>query len=318
MNAWQPTTRLPDPAVRVLDPRFEKYVLGLAKVERHHTGTRWAEGPVWFGDQRSLYWSDVPSNTILRWDEQTGHTMAFRAPSNYSNGNTRDTQGRLVTCEHGTRRVTRTEHDGSITVIADSYDGKPLNSPNDVIVHSDGSVWFSDPPFGIGGDYEGFRAEAELPTNLYRIDGQTGQIEVASSDLRHPNGLAFSPDESVLYVVESRGLPRRKITAFDIRAGRIASAPRLFIDAEEGIPDGFRLDEDGNLWCGWSGGEGLDGVRIYAPDGDLIGMIDLPERCANVAFGGRSFNRLFMTATSSLYSLYVNTRGLITPAARGQ
>jgi len=314
MTAWESTTRLPDPAVRVLDDRFARYVLALTKVERLFTGCRWAEGPVWFGDQRSLFWSDVPNDRILRWDEATGETAVFRSPSNYSNGNSRDRSGRLVTCEHGTRHVTRTDYGGAVTVLADGYEGRRLNSPNDITVHSDGSVWFSDPVFGILGDYEGYRAEPELPTNLYRIDGDSGELTVASGDLRSPNGLAFSPDESVLYVVESRAAPRRRIVAFDIVDGAIASDHRLFIDAEAGIPDGLRIDEDGNLWCGWSGGEGLDGVRVYAPDATLIGAIDLPERCANVAFGGRSHNRLFMTATSSLYGLYVNTRAAPVPA----
>ncbi|UOE45747.1 SMP-30/gluconolactonase/LRE family protein [Agromyces larvae] len=305
---WRPARRLPDPAVRVVDERFRPYVLGLAKVERIATGCRWAEGPVWFGDQRSLFWSDVPGDRILRWDEATGETTVFRTPSDYSNGNTRDTAGRLVTCEHGTRRVTRTEYDGTRTVLADSYDGHRLNSPNDVVVSSDGAVWFSDPAFGILGDYEGFRAESELPTHLYRV-APDGSLD-AVADLAYPNGLAFSPDERTLYVVESRSRPRRRIVAFDVdlEAGRL-SGQRVFVDAGDGIPDGLRLDEDGNLWCGWSGGEGLDGVRVFAPDGTLIGAIDLPERCANLAFGGRSLNRLFMTATSSVYALYVNTRG---------
>lgn len=314
MTTWEPAVRLPDPAVHVIDERFAKYTLGTAKVERLYTGCRWAEGPVWFGDQRSLFWSDVANDRILRWDEATGETSVFRSPSNYANGNYRDRLGRLVTCEHGLRRVTRTEYGGSVTVLADGYGGRRLNSPNDITVHSDGSVWFSDPTFGILGDYEGYRAESELPTNLYRIDGPSGDLTVASGDLKSPNGLAFSPDESVLYVIESRALPRRRVVAFDVVDGRLASGPRLFVDAEAGIPDGLRIDEDGNLWCGWSGGEGLDGVRVYAPDGTLIGAIDLPERCANVAFGGRSHNRVFMAATSSLYALYVNTRAAPIPA----
>ena len=307
MSEWQTTVRLPDPAVHVVNERFEPYVLGLAKVERIASGCRWAEGPVWFGDHRVLLWSDVSGNRMLRWSEATGETSVFRAPSNYSNGNTRDTAGRLITCEQGARRVTRTEYDGTITVLAGSWDGKRLNSPNDVTVTRDGSVWFSDPPFGILTDYEGYRAEAELATNLYRID-PAGRLEIANGDLAYPNGLAFSPDERTLYVVESRSLPHRQITAFDVCDGRLSN-PRPFIDAGECSPDGLRIDEDGNLWCGWSGGEGLDGVRVYAADGTWIGFIELPERCANVEFGGRSNNRLFMAATSSVYSLYVNTRG---------
>jgi gluconolactonase len=302
--------RLPDPAIEVLDPRFAELVLFNARIERIADGCRWAEGPVWFGDGRYLLWSDIPNDRIRRWDEQTGRVDDFRHPSNNANGNTRDNVGRLVSCEHATRRVTRTEHDGTITVLADRFEGKPLNSPNDVIVSSDGAVWFSDPPFGIGGDYEGFRAEPELGTNLYRVDPATGELQLASGELRHPNGLAFSPDESVLYVVESRGLPRKGITAFDVAPGGALSNRRPFIDGGGASPDGLRIDEQGNLWCGWAGGEGVDGVRVFAPDGTAIGHIHLPEPCANVAFGGRNRSRLFMTATSSVYSLFVHTRGV--------
>ncbi len=310
MSPWAPSERVPDPAVRVLDPRFERYVIGHAKVERLATGCRWAEGPVWFGDARCLVWSDIPNNRMLRWDEPTGVTSVWRQPSNFANGNTREPGGRLVTCEHGGRRVTRTEYDGSVTVLADAWDGRPLNSPNDVVVSRDGSVWFSDPAFGIGGDYEGHRATAELPTHLYRIDGSTGELSVAASGLRSPNGLAFSPDESRLYVVESHGVPHPDIVVFDVVDGAL-SDPTVLVDAGEGTPDGLRVDEDGNLWCGWGMGEpGLDGVRVFAPDGTAIGHIDLPERCANVTFGGGpALNRLFMAATTSIYSLHVNTRG---------
>jgi gluconolactonase len=315
---WTPAIRLPDPAIEVLDPRFAELFIWNAKLERIAEGFRWAEGPVWFGDGRYLLWSDVAGDRMMRWDEQTGAVAPFRAPSNNSNGNTRDTRGRLVTCEHATRRVTRTEYDGSITVIADAFDGKPLNSPNDVIVASDGAVWFSDPPFGIGGDYEGFRAEPELGSNLYRVpvgaDGAPGPTELASGELKHPNGLAFSPDESVLYVVESRGEPNKCITAFDVVAdadgGVTLTNRRLLIDGRGASPDGLRIDEQGNLWCAWGGGEGLDGVRVFAPDGTPLGHIHLPEPCANVAFGGRKLSRLFMTATSGVYSLFVHTRGV--------
>jgi len=305
MVDWQPSVRLPDPAVRVLDPRFARYVVGLATVERLATGCRWAEGPVWFGDHRALLWSDVPNNRILRWDETTGATSVFRAPSNYANGNTRDTAGRLTTCEQGTRRLTRTEYDGTLTVLTDQWNGRALNSPNDVVATRDGSIWFTDPAFGILSDYEGHRAVPELPTNLYRLD-PLGRLDVAA-ELAYPNGLAFSPDETILYVVESRALPRARITAFDLCDG-CPENPRALIETD-GEPDGLRVDEDGNLWCGWGGGEKFDGVRIHAPDGTPIGVIDLPERCANLTFGGRSGNRLFMAATTSIYSLYVNTRG---------
>ena len=307
----QTVERYPDPAVQVLDPSFNRYRLGLAGVERLWTGARWSEGPAWFGDHRCLIWSDIPNNRMLRWSESTGRVDEFRKPANNANGNTRDRQGRLITCEHLTRRVTRTELDGSITVIADSFEGKRLNSPNDVVVKSDGSIWFTDPPFGILGYYEGEMATPELPTNLYRVDGQTGRITVATGDIGRPNGLAFSPDESKLYVVVAAANPR-EIRVFDVAADGRLSNNRVFIQCRDGeTPDGFRVDVDGNLWCGWGMGTAeLDGVRIFNKDAAPIGHIRLPERCANLAFGGRHRNRLFMTASKSLYSLYVNTQGV--------
>ena len=304
---WRPSERYPDPAVEVLDTSFAPYRVRLAAVERLYTGCRWSEGPVWFGDQRCLLWSDIPNNRILRWDEPTGQVTPFRTPSNNANGNTRDRQGRLVTCEHLTRRVTRTEYDGTITVLADSFGGKRLNSPNDVVVKSDGSVWFTDPDFGIGGYYEGEKATPELPTNVYRIDGHTGAVTIAAEGIGRPNGLAFSPDERTMYVVECATSPRR-LLAFDVTGDTLGNG-RVFIDAGQGSPDGFRLDVDGNLWCGWGMGDGLDGVLVFNPAGAPIGRIALPERCANLCFGGRHRNRLFMAASQSLYSLYVNTQG---------
>jgi gluconolactonase len=311
VGQWQPSQRYPDPAVRVVDQSFARYKLTLAKVERLATGFRWCEGPVWFGDVRCLFWSDIPNNRMMRWDEETGQTSVFRKPSNFANGNTRDRQGRLLTCEHGGRRVSRTEHDGTLTVVADRFDGKPLNSPNDIVCTSDGSIWFTDPPFGLLGYYEGYVATQELPTNVYRVDGTTGRITVATGDVNRPNGLAFSPDESRLYVVESGATPRR-IVVFDVTAGGTGiSNMRPFIDAGPGTPDGFRCDVDGNLWCGWGTGEdGLDGVSVFNPDGRLIGRIDLPERAANLCFGGTYRNRLFMAGSTSIYSLYVNTQGV--------
>jgi gluconolactonase len=305
-----PVERYPDPAVKVLDPAFNRYRLALAAVERLATGMRWAEGPAWFGDQRCLIWSDIPNDRMMRWDEASGRAWVFRQPANNSNGNTRDRQGRLVTCEHLTRRVTRTEYDGSITVIADRFDGKRLNSPNDVVVSRDGSIWFTDPPFGILGFYEGERAEPELPTNIYRVDGRTGQIAVATGEVGRPNGLAFSPDEKRLYVVEAAATPR-VIRVFDVAEDGRLSNNRVFFQCREGeTPDGFRVDVDGNLWCGWGmGTPELDGVRVISASGQPIGHIALPERCANLAFGGRHRNRLFMTASKSLYALYVNTQG---------
>jgi len=306
---WQPSQRYPDPAVKVLDPGFAKYRIGLAKVERLATGFRWCEGPVWFGDGRYLLWSDIPNDRIMRWDEETGATSVFRKPSRNANGNTRDRQGRLVTCEHDTRRVTRTEYDGAITVVAERYQGKPLNSPNDVVCRSDGSIWFSDPPFGILGYYEGRKATPELPTNVYRVDAANGSIAVVAGDVERPNGLAFSPDESKLYVVEASGA-QRSIYAFDVVDGRHLTGKRRLVEAGPGTPDGLRVDVDGNLWVGWGmGEEGLDGVEVFNPEGRRIGRIDLPERCANLCFGGRYRNRLFMCGSTSLYSLYVNTQG---------
>jgi gluconolactonase len=306
MTPWQPSQRVPDAAVKEVDASFARYRLALAKVERLATGTRWAEGPVWFGDARCLIWSDVPGDRMLRWDETTGAVSDWRRPSGFANGNTRDRHGRLVTCEHGARRVSRTELDGRIVTLVDSFENKKLNSPNDVVCKSDGSLWFTDPSFGILGWYEGHKAAAELATHVYRWDGN---LTVVAEGINQPNGLAFSPDESILYIVESRSVPR-KILAFDVNHNNLSNS-RVLIDAgPAGTPDGFRVDVDGNLWCGWGmGAEGLDGVHVFNPDGRLIGRIDLPERCANVCFGGLHRNRLFMAATTSLYALYVNTQG---------
>lgn len=306
---WQESQRYPDPGVVAVQPEFEKYRLPLAKIEQLCTGMRWCEGPVWIGDHQQLVWSDVPGNCMYQWHEQHGETRVFRQPSNNANGNTRDRQGRLLTCEHRGRRITRTEYDGTITVLADSFDNKPLNSPNDIVCKSDGSIWFTDPVFGINGYYEGLKKNPELPTNVYRLD-TNGDLTAVATAINQPNGLAFSPDETILYVVESRGEPR-KILAFDLTDNNPVNQ-RTIIDAgPKGTPDGFRVDVDGNLWCGWGMGEaGLDGVHIFNPKGNLIGRIDLPERCANVCFGGLHRNRLFMAASTSIYSLYVNTQGL--------
>ena len=303
-------TRYPDPAVEVIDKRFERLRVRNACVERLYTGCRWAEGPVWLGDARSLVWSDIPNDRMLRWDEETGAVSVFRKPSNNSNGNTRDRQGRIVTCEHGARRVTRTEHDGTITVLAEGYKGKRLNSPNDVVVKSDGAVWFTDPSFGILSNYEGHAATPELATNVYRVDPATREIVPVIETILMPNGLAFSADERLLFVVESGSTPRR-IHIFDVvDNGRACSNGRVFIDCGTAVPDGLRIDADGNLWCGWAGGEGIDGVRVFTPTAEPLGHIHLPERCANVCFGGVKRNRLFMTASQSVYALYVNAQGL--------
>jgi gluconolactonase len=307
---WFPSTVYPDPAIEIIDESFLKYRIFSAAVERIATGFRWCEGPVWFGDGRYLLWSDIPNNRIMRWDEESGSVGVFRKPSNFANGNTRDRAGRLVTCEHG-RRLTRTEYDGSITVLADSYQSRRLNSPNDVVVKSDGSIWFTDPAFGILGNYEGRVAEPELPQNVYRLDGITGDLAVVAEDIRGPNGLCFSPDESILYLVESRATPNRLIVAYDVVQGGSLANRRVHVDAGPGTPDGMRCDVDGNLWCGWGmGSEELDGVMVFNPEGRLIGRIRLPERCANVCFGGLMRNRLFMAASQSVYALYVNTQGI--------
>ena len=307
---WQPAQRYPDPSIVSVDPAFDKYRLPLAKIERLAHGMRWSEGPVWLGDSRKLVWSDVPGNVMYQWDEETGAVAPFRKPSNNGNGNTRDRQGRILTCEHLARRVTRTEYDGRISVLADSYQGKRFNSPNDIVVKSDDSIWFTDPIFGITGFYEGEKDEPQLPPNVYRIDAD-GSISIVMEGINQPNGLAFSPDESKLYIVESRSAPRA-ILAYDVVNGRTLANRRVLIDAgPKGTPDGFRCDIDGNLWCGWGMGEaGLDGVHVFNPDGKLIGRIDLPERCANLCFGGVHRNRLFMAASTSLYALYVNTQGV--------
>jgi gluconolactonase len=308
---WEPSQRYPDPSVVVMDPSFNQYRLPLASVEQLYTGCRWSEGPVWFGDGRFVLWSDIPNDRILKWEEESGAVTTFRKTSFNANGNTRDRQGRLVTCEHRGRRVTRTEYDGAVTVLMDRHQGRRLNSPNDVVVKSDGSIWFTDPVFGISGYYEGEKADSELPPAVWRIDGQTGEATVMADDIEGPNGLAFSPDESILYVVASRASPHRLIRAFDVPDnGRRLANNRVFIDAAPGSPDGFRVDVDGNLWCGWGMGDPeLDGVRIFNKAGAPIGHVRLPERCANLCFGGRWRNRLFMAASHGLYSLYVNTQG---------
>lgn len=314
---WMPSERYPDPAIRVLDPSFAKYRINLAKVEKIASGMRWAEGPVWFGDGRYLLWSDIPNNRMMKWDEETGAVSVFRKPANNSNGNTRDRQGRLVTCEHDARRVTRTEYDGSTTVIASEFEGKPLNSPNDVVCKSDGSLWFTDPPFGILGNYEGHVAKVELPTNVYRWDPTTKKLSVVAGDVNRPNGLAFSPDETKLYVVEAGTAPR-VIRVFDVTNGvtgdgtQLANGRTLITAEPDGTPDGLRVDVDGNLWVGWGMGKaGLDGVAIFNADGNPIGRIDLPERCANLCFGGRYRNRLLMCGSTSMFSLFVNTQGVL-------
>ncbi|WP_105436796.1 SMP-30/gluconolactonase/LRE family protein [Neorhizobium sp. T25_13] len=290
------------------DEAFRQLIVGSAAIEELYSDCRWAEGPVWFADLNCLIWSDIPNQRMMRWAPEGGVSV-FRSPSNFVNGNTRDRQGRLVSCEHGGRRVTRTEIDGSITILADRYQGKRLNSPNDVVVRSDGSVWFTDPTYGIKSDYEGYRAEPEQDTrNVYRLDPVSGDLEAAVTDFGQPNGLAFSPDETRLYVADSASShdikAPRHIRVFDVIDGRRLSNDRIFCSLDNGLPDGFRVDVKGNVWT--SAG---DGVHCFSPDGVLLGKILVPQTVANLTFGGPRRNRLFITATKSLYSVFVATNG---------
>jgi gluconolactonase len=303
--------RYPDPRIKILDARFTPLVLGNAAIETIASGCRFTEGPVWFGDLRCLLWSDIPNDRMMKWEEETGAVSLFRKPSHYANGNTRDRQGRLITCEMDAQRLTRTECDGTIAVLADSFDGKKLTGPNDVVVKSDGSIWFSDNGAGIRGNYLGHKATAELPYRVYRIDGRTGQITIAVGDMERPNGLCFSPDEKRLYVVDTPGGTKTTHVYDVVDDGTKLANGRVFFDATPGYADGIRCDTEGNVWAGFSGGEDQDGVAVFAPDGKLIGRILLPERCANLCFGGLKRNRLFMAASQSIYSLYVEAQGAI-------
>ena len=308
----------PDPAVEIVDPRFAKYRVANAAVERLFTGTRWAEGPVWFADGRYLLFSDIPNNRMLRWLEDTGEVSVFRSPSNYANGNYRDRQGRLLTCEHDTRRLTRTEFDGTITVLMDRFQDKKLNAPNDLTVHSDGAIWFTDPGYGILSNYEGHKAPFELHENVYRLDPKTGEATVVVSEMKKPNGICFSPDEKLLYIVDTDlakpATDPRPIRVYDVVDGVRLKNGRQFVNMLPGLSDGIRCDVDGNVWsaAGW-GGDGFNGVHVFAPDGTLIGKIHLPETCANLCFGGAKRNRLFMAASQSLYAVYVETQGAQVP-----
>jgi len=294
------------------DKRFYDLTVPTAKLERLHDGCRWAEGPVWFNDGGYLVWSDIPNRRMLSWVSDLGVSV-FRADSNYANGNTRDREGRLVTCEHGGRRVTRTEPDGTITVIADSYQGKKLNSPNDVVVKSDGTIWFTDPPYGIMSDYEGFKAEQEQDgCYVFRVDPKSGEIAVVADDFVKPNGLAFSPDETILYIADSAVShdPQgpHHIRAFDVGEDNGLRNSRVFAEINPGLPDGFRPDVSGNIWT--SAG---DGIHCYSPAGERLGKILIPELTANLTFGGSRRNRLFITSSSSLYSIFVGTNGVQWP-----
>ena len=294
------------------DKRFYDLTVPIAEVEELYNGCRWAEGPVWFNDGGFLVWSDIPNNRLLRWVPDLG-VGVYRAGSNFANGNTRDRQGRLVSCHHGTRNVTRTEPDGTITVLADKYKGRRLNSPNDVVVKSDGSIWFTDPSYGIMSDYEGFKAESEQAgCYVYRVDPASGAVEAVVEDFVKPNGLAFSPDESILYIADS-GFSHdpngpHHIRAFDVKDGRKLTRDRVFAEVSPGLPDGFRVDVHGNVWTSCQ-----DGVICYAPDGTALGKIRIPTMVANLTFGGPRRNRLFITATKSLYAVYVATTGVQMP-----
>ena len=305
---FQTQPRYPDPSIELLDRRFLKLRLFSSSVEQLASGLRWAEGPVWFGDGRYLLLSDIPNNRILRWDDASGLVSEFRAPSHNANGLARDHLGRLLTCEHQTRRVTRTEYNGSVTVLADRFDGKRLNSPNDIVCQRNGAVWFTDPPFGIGGDWEGDAAPAELPHAVYRIDPHSGVLQQVLTDLQGPNGLAFSPDESILYIADTGASHRtdgpRHIRKFAVEGDRLKPLG-VFAQCGSGLFDGFRVDAQGRLWT--SAG---DGVHVYHPDGTLIGKVLVPEIVANVCFAGEKRNRLLICATSSLYAVYLNTTGL--------
>ncbi len=293
---------------QTIDPLFDTYVLGNAPVKQLATGFDWVEGPVWFGDAGCLLFSDIPNNRIVRWTPGEG-ISTYRAPSHYANGHSRDRQGRLISCEHGTRRVTRTEWDGSVTVIADHYQGKRLNSPNDVVVHSDGSIWFTDPHYGIMTDYEGFRGVQELPCHVYRVDPD-GSIAAVLTDFNGPNGLCFSPDESRLYVADTGRMHHpdpQHIRVFAVNGARLTGGS-VFHQIAPGCADGMRVDSDGNLWS--SAG---DGVHCIAPDGHLMGRILVPEVVSNICFGGRARQQLFITASTSLYAVTLNRNGAQRP-----
>jgi gluconolactonase len=292
------------------DSRFSTYVLGNAPVKQLATGFDWVEGPVWFGDANCLLFSDIPNNKIMRWSPDDG-ISTYREPSNYSNGHTRDLQGRLISCEHGTRRVTRTEYDGSITVLSDSFEGKRLNSPNDVVVKSDGSIWFSDPHYGIMTNYEGYKAEQELPCNVYRIEPDSGKMTAVVTDLDCPNGLAFSEDEAKLYVADTGKMfdkdANQRIRCYQVTDNTVEQGVD-FYKVSSGCADGFRLDEDGNIWT-----SAADGVHCISPEGVFLGKILIPETVSNICFGGRAKHQLFITATTSLYCITLNRSGILRP-----
>jgi gluconolactonase len=296
----------PDPDVIALDDRFRKYIIGNTPIRRLYTGTLWSEGPAWNGVGKYLVWSDIPNNVQMRWVEDDNRVSVFRNPSGNSNGNTFDYEGRQISCEHGGRRVVRYEYNGTITVLADKYQGKRFNSPNDVVVHPDGSIWFTDPPYGIRGNYEGFKGQSEIKEAVYRVDGKTNQIEKVTDEVVGPNGICFSPDYKKVYIADTG---TRETLVWDLDGKTIRNRKRFVVldmpgTKEPSAADGIRCDVDGNLWCG-----ARPGVQIVAPNGDRIGFIRMPETCANICFGGAKRNRLFMAGSQSLYSVYVGIEG---------
>jgi len=303
----QQPLQYPDPDVVALDNRFRRYMVASTPIRRLHTGTLWAEGPAWNGVGRYLVWSDIPNNVQMRWIEEDGRVTVFRNPSGYSNGNTFDYEGRQLSCEHGGRRVVRYEPSGTVTIIADKYQGKPLNSPNDVVVHPDGGIWFTDPIYGIRGNAQGFKADSETKEAVYRVDPKTLQLDKVTDAVVQPNGICFSPDYKKVYVADT-GAPQ-DIKVWDVDGRTLRNGKRFATLTVPGtgassFADGIRADVDGNIWAG-----ARPGVQVLAPNGDPIGMIRMPETCANVCFGGARRNRLFMAGSQSLYALYVETMG---------
>lgn len=318
---WSQPVRYPDPDIVSLDPRFDKIKLGNTPIQRLHTGTLWAEGPAWNAVGRYLLWSDIPNDRQLRWLEEDGHVSVFRKPAGNSNGNTFDFEGRQLSCEHGNRRVVRYEHNGKATVIASEFEGKPLNAPNDIVVDPNGDIWFTDPGYGSLMNYEGNKGPLHLKEAVYRVDGRSGKISKVTDDIGKPNGICFSPDYKKLYVADTGSshypdVPKQ-IKVWDVNGAKLENG-RQFISMEmelngkkvAGQADGIRCDVEGNIWssAGWVGA-GYDGVHVFSPEGDRIGQIRLPEMCSNVCFGGTKRNRLFMTGSQSLYSVYVETQG---------
>jgi gluconolactonase len=309
-------SRYPDTDIEVLDPRFASLKIGNTPIQRLHTGMLWAEGPAWSPVGRYLVWSDIPNDAQMRWLDDDGHVSVMRRPAGNSNGNTFDREGRFISCEHGSRRVVRYERDGSVTVLADKWNGKPLNAPNDVVVHPDGGIWFTDPGYGSMGNYEGHKGALEVKEAVYRVDPKAGTLELVTDALGKPNGLCFSPDFKLLYVADTGGGPTHGLRVFDVAGGRTLANGRSFATTEfrgrKGGADGIRCDVEGNVWagCGWAG-DGYDGVHVFAPDGTRIGLVKLPEIASNLCFGGQKRNRLFITASQSLYAVYVNTQGAL-------